>query len=208
MKSWLFIFLISFSVCAQTVTTKIKEPHSTGTVMVGYEIFASWLPFRWTGSYTHLINKKWSAEAEWSRGYFGTGIVGYDLASVSENRFSLVARKYVGNSLNLIFGGFKNDFHAKLGSELLDDTTGVNDFRVQGLGLAVGIGNRWQWQNGFTFGVEWFRMNVPLFDKKVDSEVLDNITDKNDIAAVKNAIDKVKNVPTFVLLGINLGYTF
>lgn len=201
MRWWPLYFLISFSLFAQT-------EHTTGTVMVGNQLFSSWLPFRWTASYTHILNPQWSIEAEWARKKYGVGAFGIDAASVTENVYSLVARRYVTNSLHWIFGGYKEDFHAELGSDFVADETAVSDVRVQAMGVALGIGNRWRWKKGFTCGIDWFRINIPLFNKKVDNEALDNINDANDLSSVKNSIEKVKNVPTFVLFGINLGYTF
>ena len=201
MRWWPLYFLISFSVFAQ-------NEHNTGTVMVGNQLISSWLPLRWTLSYTHILNPQWSVEAEWGRKKYGVGFFGIDAASVTENVYSLIARRYMTNSFHFIFGGYKEDFHAELGSDFVQVDSEVNDVRVQAMGLALGIGNRWRWKKGFTFGIDWFRMNVPLFNKKVESEALDNIDDENDLSSVKNSIDKVKNVPTFVLLGINLGYTF
>lgn len=208
MKFLVLIFFLLSSMRGYSSSLERRE-RTSGTVMAGYQMIASWVPFRWSASYSYIFNSQWTAELEWSRGYFGTGMYGIEFAGATENRYSLVARKFVGNSFHYIFGLFKNDFHAELASGWLDNTsTQIDDFRVKGSGLVVGVGNRWQWDSGFTLGVDWFRMNYPLFDKLVDNEVLDNIEDSDDAEMVKDAIDKVKNVPTFVLLGVNLGYSF
>lgn len=183
---------------------------SIGTVMAGYQFLASWIPSKWSAAYTQNFNRKWSLEAEYLKGSMGIGAFGFDAASITETRYSLVGRRFVGNSFNFILGAFKNDFEAQLGNDIVNDMTdkSIDEFEVSGMGLALGIGNRWQWGNGLTFGIDWFRMNVPLFEKKVDNDVLNKIDDNNDLSRVKDYIDKVKNIPTFVLLGFNLGYTF
>lgn len=207
---------------AEVVEEKVKElpqkvSHSadhretrSSTVMVGYQLLSSWIPSKWSAGYTYNFNRKWSLEAEYLKGSMGIGAFGFDAASITETRYSIVGRRFVGNSFNFIIGAFKNDFEAQLGNDIVNDMTdkSIDEFEVTGIGLALGIGNRWQWGNGFTLGFDWFRMNVPLFDKRVDNDVLNRIDDNNDLSRVKDYIDKVKNIPTFVLLGINLGYTF
>lgn len=194
----------------QVRNTDFHREHSRHTFMAGYEFISSWLPFKLTGSYTRILNKQWSIEAEAGRGYFGTGVVAIDLASVTEYRYSLLGRRYNGNSFNTIIGIYKDDFRAKLGSDMLDDMsdTSIDDFRIEVIGLALGIGNRWQWGNGFTLGVDWIRMNAPIFDRKTDDEIVNNIENESDRDAIKSGVDKVSKVPTFVLLGLYLGYTF
>lgn len=226
---WIFLFCIfSFSAHAQepaqppvievvpedippaALSSSDYRERSSGTLMAGYQVLATWIPFKWNLSYSYLFDRKWSVELEWSRGSYGIGAFGFDAARITENRYTLMVRRYVGNSFHFILGGFKNDFHGELGDRILKDMTdtSIDDFRVQGMGFTFGLGNRWQWNNGFTLGIDWFRLNVPLFEKKVDNEVLKNINDNNDLRIVKDAIQKVKNIPTFVLLGLNLGYSF
>ena len=190
--------------------TAFNRENSNQTVMVGYEFLSSWLPFKLTAGYTYIFNKEWSLEAEFARGKFGAGFFGVDLASVAEYRYSLIARRYSGNSFNFIFGVYKDDFWAKLGSSYLDDMsdTSIDDFGVKVLGLALGVGNRWQWENGFSLGIDWFRMNAPIFARKAEDAILDNIEDDSDRDMIKSGINKVSKVPTFVLLGLYVGYSF
>ena len=194
----------------QVRNTDFHREHSHHTFMGGYEFLSTWLPFKLTAGYTYIFNKEWSLEAEVGRGAFGTGVFGIDLASVTEYRYSLLARRYKGNSFNTIFGIYKDNFRGKLGSDMLDDMTdtSIDDFRVEVVGVTVGLGNRWQWGNGFTLGVDWIRMNAPIFGSKIDDDVLDNIENDSDRDTIKSGIDKVSKVPTFVLLGLYLGYTF
>ena len=137
---------------------------SIGSVMVGYQFLSSWIPSKWSAAYTHNFDRKWSLEAEYLKGSMGIGAVGFDAASITETRISLVGRRFVGNSFNFIVGAFKNDFEAQLGNDIVNDMTdkSIDEFEVSGMGLALGIGNRWQWGSGFTFGIDWFRMNVPM----------------------------------------------
>lgn len=198
------------TVVQETHTSQENRSKSLGSLMVGYELIATWVPFKKTVSYTHIFNEKWNLEFEysWSRINFPFYVI--DIGEISEKRYSLLARRFVGNSFHFIFGAQQSDLRVKVGDDILRriGSSSINAFEVRSLGAAVGIGNRWQWQNGFTLGVDWFRMNVPLFDKRVDSDILNKIQNNNDLNDVKNVITKFKNIPTFVLLGISLGYTF
>ncbi|HXH29618.1 MAG TPA: hypothetical protein VNJ01_02285 [Bacteriovoracaceae bacterium] len=183
---------------------------STGTIMVGYQLLTTWLPFKLTASYTHIFNRKWSTELEYTSGSLSDPIPGVDLGRIKEKRISLVARRYTGNSFHFIFGGYFNDFDAHLGSSILSQMGSVPEsgFRVQGLGLATGIGNRWQWQNGITAGIDWLRVNIPLIETRVEDKVLKDISDDSDRGDVKEVISAFNDIPTFVLFGLNVGYTF
>lgn len=193
---------------AKKSSDRREERHHTA--LVGLEFFSTWVPTKVTASYTYNFNRKWSLEAEYARGYMGTGIIGVDLASISENRYSFQARRFLGNSFHTIFGLYKDDVKAKLGSEFLDDMTdtSIDSLSVQVVGATLGLGNRWQWGSGFTLGIDWIRMSLPLIDKNIDDDVLKNIPSESDRDKIKSGIDKVTDVPTFVLFGFYLGYSF
>lgn len=180
------------------------------SVVFGYHLLSSWIPFKWSASYTHNFNSKWSLEAEFSRGHWGYGMIGLDLASVSENRYSLMARRYWGNSFHGIAGIFRNEFVGKLGNDYVEylSNKSIDDFSVYGNGVVLGLGNRWQWGNGFTLGIDWFRVNIPLIDNRVDNDVIDNLSDNQKMKVIRNLIDKVSDIPTLGMFGINLGYSF
>lgn len=195
---------------AEVMNTSIFRGHSKGTAMIGLELFTSWVPFKLTAGYTYIFNKKWSLVGEFARGNFGAGLYGFNLASVTEYRYSLLARRYTGNSFHWIFGLYKDDFRARIGSYYLEDMsdTSIDDIKVEILGATLGFGNRWQWKSGLTMGMDWVRTNIPIFDRKVDDGVLKNIDDGSDHDRVKKVINRVVSVPSFTLFGIYLGYTF
>lgn len=195
---------------AKRKKTADYREESLGSVMVGYQLITSWIPSKKTLSYTHIFNRKWSLEGEYSVSSIEAPIYGVDLGEIKERRYSLQMRRYWGNSFNFTFGPVYNDVKARLGSDILDSlgTEIKSSFRVQNLGLTVGMGNRWQWGNGFTLGLDWIRLNVPVLETAVKDNVLDDISKSSDRTDVKEVIRTLNRVPTFVLLGINLGYTF
>jgi hypothetical protein len=194
---------------AKKLQTEDLRADSAGTVLVGYQFLTTWIPSKLTFSYTHIFNKRWSLEGEYSGGSISFPVVGVDLGKITEKRYSLQLRRYGGNSFHTSFGLSYSEFKARLGSDFLDDMGNEikSSFEVENLGLTAGFGNRWQWENGFTLGLDWARINIPLFETAVNDKVLKQI-DKGDRADVRKVIRTFNRIPTFVLLGLNLGLTF
>lgn len=183
---------------------------STGTIMVGYQWITSWLPGKKTISYTHIFSESFSLEGEYSTQTLDSPYIGVNLGEMKEKRFTLQARKYVANSFHFTFGGVLSDFRANVDDSILD-TFGneiTASFSAQNIGITGGIGNRWQWNNGFTFGVDWIRINIPLIETKIDDDVVDDVASGSEAEDIKDVIRTFNRIPTFVLLGFNLGYTF
>ncbi|HXH75164.1 MAG TPA: hypothetical protein VNJ08_09385 [Bacteriovoracaceae bacterium] len=192
-------------------TSGENRKESNGTVMVGYQLITTWIPSKKTISYTHIFNKKWSLEGEYAWSTLDVPFVGVDLGAISEKRFSLMAQYYPGNSFYFSFGPYFNDFEAQVGSDILNNVSGTrttSSFGVEGIGLTTGMGNRWQWDNGFTLGMDWIRLNVPLIVTDVDSQILTAVTNKEDDKDIRKVIQRFNRIPTFVLFGLNIGYTF
>lgn len=191
-------------------TSSVNRANSKGSIMIGYQLITSWLPSKKSVSYTHIFNEKWSLEGEYSWSTINDPFFWVDLGSIREERFNLQARRYVGNSFHFSFGAVYSEFRAKLGSDFLNDFGREisSSFRAQNIGVTGGIGNRWQWKNGFTVGVDWIRLNVPVVSTYVRDDVLDSISDDDEQDDVKKVINTFNRIPTFVLFGLNLGYTF
>ncbi len=186
---------------------RIEKHH---TLAVGYELITSWIPSKKKISYTYFNNPQWSFELEYAYGSLSTGIVGIDLGRVTEKRTTLLAKRYFGNSFHLDFGPYYYDINARAGGKIMgvaQDTT-IADFGVKGIGLATGLGNRWQWENGFTFGIDWLRLNIPLMVTEYNQRIIKNIPDEGKSDDVKNVIEYFSRIPTFAVFGLTIGYTF
>ncbi len=183
---------------------------SLGTVMVGYQWITSWLPSKKTLSYTHIFSRNWTLEGEYSSQTIDTTFIGVDLGEISERRTTLHARRYFGNSFHLSFGAVFSTFKARLGGDFVDNLGNPirSSFRAENLGLSGGLGSRWQWDNGLTLGVDWIRLNLPVLETQVNDNVLDTVDGRGKREDVKDVIRTFNRIPTFVLLGLNLGYTF
>lgn len=181
---------------------------SIGTVSIGLHYLASWIPFKKVLSYTHIFNGKWSGEFEYSWSSLDVPNFGVDLGQVAEKRYSLFAKRYFGNSFHLDFGPYYYDYHARAGASIVGQGVDIATFGAEGYGASFGMGNRWQWKNGMTLGIDWARINIPIEDTKINNSIRKDISNEKDSDDIKDVIDIFTSVPTFVLLGIKLGYTF
>lgn len=198
------------SPAVKSLSSKENRERSLGTVMVGYQPITSWLPSKKTLSYNHIFNEKWTVEGEFSFATINAPYIGVDLGKIKERRYTLQARRYVGNSFHFTFGAVYSTFSARLGSDILDSFGNEinSEFSAENIGATGGIGNRWQWQNGFTLGIDWIRLNIPLYESRVEDKVLESVGGSSDREDIKDVIRTFNRIPTFVLFGINLGYTF
>lgn len=176
------------------------------TITIGFQYLSTWIPSKKTLGYTRTLSPKWSLEGEYSTSTLSTGIVGVDLGSVSEKRFSLLGRRYWGRSFNWVIGPYFNSVKAALGGDIKTPVDG--HVQVEQLGLSLGFANRWSFENGFTIGFDWLRVNIPLRETKYDDKILQLVADKSSRDDVKTVLSAINRVPTFVLLGIHLGYFF
>lgn len=176
---------------------------STGSVIVGFNLISTWIPYKTTFAYTHIFSKKWSLELEYASSSMGVPVAGINIGGISEKNYSLLFRNYVGNSFHFVFGPYQSTHRASVGRGY-----DLGEFEVKNVGLATGFANRWQWKSGMTFGIEWFRMNIPLRNTKYNDGVLKKVPSANDRDDVKKVMDYFNRIPTFTILGLNIGYTF
>ena len=179
---------------------------SFGTLSVGYQPFTTWIPGKWTASYTQIFNRYWTLEGEYSKGSLSVPVFSVDIGEIKEERVTLQSRYYPGNSFNWSFGLMYQKGEAKLGADI-PATSSLDVFEMESFGATLGFGNRWQWQNGITFGIDWFRLNQPLFGRWENESVLKTVS-ANDADELKKIMRAFNTLPTFVFLGFQLGYTF
>lgn len=193
---------------SRTSSDNRKNAHHT--LMLGYQLLTTWIPSKIAGSYTYNFSEKWSLEGEYAKGSIGFPAGFIDLAGVSETRMTLQARRFTGNSFNFTFGAFYNSFEANVGGDIIPKLANQNKTKlgVDGIGATFGFGNRWQWQNGVTFGVDWFRINQILVQTKLNNSIVNNVNDKGARDEIKNLLSRLNSIPTFLLFGVNLGYSF
>jgi hypothetical protein len=194
--------------CEDRGDTEGYRKNSTGSLMLGYQFLNTWVVGKKSVSYTHNIGKSWGVELEYATSKRDVDIVGIDLGELKEDRYTLFAKYFVGNSFHVSIGPYMYDIEMET-DDKLQDTLGnrIDDkWELEGYGLAFAFGNRWQTNWGLTYGIDWVRMNMPLVDGKIQRRITDlNADDKED---VKRSYAIFRRVPAFTFLAVNIGYTF
>lgn len=154
-----------------------------------------------------------SFEPEYLNGSFEIKLFKVNFASFSEQIFTLPFRSYFGNSFNLKYGLGKRQVNFSIGDELLDDVTGGNNIfydeliEIESYIIDFGLGNRWQFDNGFTMGADWANIFIPI-----TANVKDNIShlvkNEDDKELVKKAIQGITNFPSITFFKLQFGYSF
>lgn len=193
-------------------STRMARSLSQFTGNVHLSPFSSWLPMKYGLSLGYILDPNWTIEGEYTRRTISAGFQSVDFGEIKDHRYGIQSRWYPGsNSFNLILGLYKSEFTAELGDAVLNNVTGVPSTTVikfESMGPQLGLANKWQWQSGITFGVDWFVMYIPAFNKKIDDNVLQSVNNSDDRSDLDKVISVVSNLPQFDILKINLGYSF
>ena len=158
------------------------------------------------------VDQTW--ELEYLKGSISVPFIIEDLGKMSDERISLVGRKYFGNnSFNMSYGLSYYKFSMHLGDELLSRISGgsypsIDLIEVQSLGAHIGIGNRWTFDHNITFGIDWISWSQPLTTIREKNEYNKIATDPDDIDDVDQAIDAISVFPRFSLFKLQFGLLF
>jgi hypothetical protein len=209
MRFVILLVLFSTSAFGQLPgSSATKRDFSNGSLMGGYQPINTWVGGKLTGSYTHIFNKDLSLELEYANSKKELKTAGVEVGDADENRYTLMFKYYFGNSFYVSLGSYINEINIDL-SKRIREAAGINneDIKLSSLGVVAGIGNRWQFENGITFGIDWFRINQPTRTYEVKDSALKNLQEE-DKEDVKRAGKILKTMPAITYFGINLGYTF
>ncbi len=174
---------------------------------------STWLPMKMGLALGWMASPDWTLEFEWTRKSISAKIMEVDFGQVVDERYGFQGRWYLSrsNSFHLVMGIFKTKFSFELGPSYLANIPGTPSatvWKFESIGPQLGLANRWQWDSGITFGVDWLLLYFPAFAKSSDDQLLQQITseaDKDDLNRVTSAI---KNLPQIDLFRLNLGYSF
>lgn len=135
-------------------------------------------------------------------------------AEISASITSLLARYFLGNSFYANVGLGQRHVEAAFGmkSKLVD--VGVEgEITATTPILLLGIGNQWQWDSGFTLGVEWLGYAAALgASSSGDLKVTGSAPETDDLAKMrkdaKDAADAIAKTGSPRLLVLGLGWAF
>jgi hypothetical protein len=178
-------------------------PFSTGVV----------LPSKTGFSATWILSSTSSLEAEYLSGSYGLSFSKLDIATFSEKIISAKYRWYTGNSFNLFLGGGERKYKFSVGNDLLAFATNqpfssFPSLVVENQVMVLGLGNRWQYDNGFTLGFDWLELIIPVGKGRIENSTLDNFKDEKDRDNTEKFLKLLRYAPTVTVLKIALGYTF
>lgn len=138
----------------------------------------------------------------------------FELGEFTDKRFSLLKRSFGdNNSFHYLYGVYYNHLNIHLGDDLLESVSGderhsVDVMDIKVMGASWGIGNRWQTSGKFTWGIDWFTINMPLVRLGASTPYLDETNDKKDRENAKDAIETLQSYPTFSILKVQLGISW
>ena len=177
---------------------------------VGYSPMSLPLPGTKFASVFFNINSDWQFGFEYANTTLGLTAFSFEFGEVNEYSRGLKLRYFTGNSFNWIMGYGRRDTLFKLPGDLFDLVTHEYSnvaTRTRTDYVQVGMGNQWQWDNGFGLAIDWITINVPI-DGKVTTSA-DRYTDNEDDAKeVRRLEDIVAWYPQFWVVAVKIGYSF
>lgn len=172
------------------------------------------VPFKHGPSVAWIIDRNWTVEGSYFTGSFGVSTEFLDIGSFTETLITLNARYYPGNSFNWLIGVSRQSYEAHIGSALVSRLSGGNIpgdidlVKVATIGLQTGLGNRWQWKNGLTLGIDWIVINIPFMTSRSEAAFLDYVSNQDDRRHVEDALKVMRFLPTGPITKISVGYSF
>ncbi len=190
-----------------------EENRDQTNVTASYTVFSTGLILPKRGpALSYVSSKRWTFELGYLSGDVGLGYHGLSVASFKEELYLAEARYYPGNVVNLFFGLGERRYSLDLGSaELSRIAPGAPNQHVIAVRNQVaefGFGNRWQWHKGFTLGIDWLALLIPVGKGSVDAPFLDYIEDDDTRSDTKSVLKILRYIPTFTAFKLHLGWTF
>lgn len=162
---------------------------------------------------TWIYDASWSIELEYLRASYGLGFWGVDMANLSEQHSSIHALYYPGNSFYWKAGLGRRDYEARFGLDYLRRITGNTQFtpaeaHIRNEVLTLGLGNRWQFDNGVTWGIEWLDLLIALGAGEQNENFMQRVEDEEERRDLQDIFDFFRQGTTFQTMKLSLGYTF
>lgn len=170
------------------------------------------IPFKHGPILSWSLDESWMLEASYFRGSIGIDVPYIDLGSFDESHISLRARWFAGRTFNLIVGLNRQSYDASVGNAIVSRVSGapseLDMLHVVTLGVELGLGNRWQLDNGIVIGIDWLSLNFPFTTLKSDAPILDRVSDQGDRNRIEDALKFMRYLPTGTVGKVTLGYAF
>ncbi len=194
--------------------TRILREKSDYFALGNYSSLDLLIPNKFGVTVGEIKNADKTYEFEYLRGSIAVPFIIEDLGKMTDERYSLIARSYMGNnSFNFSYGLSYFDFSLHIGDKLLNRITSgtypaVDLVQVQSLGFNLGLGNRWAFSHNITLGVDWISWAQPVYVTNKKSAFLDFATNQQDRDDVDQGLKIISYFPRFALLKVQFGMLF
>lgn len=161
----------------------------------------------------YLPNDHWSLGLAFSEASLGLGTFGVDVASVKETLKVFEARYFIGtSSFHIPFGFGQREIRAQLGNEYLSKISGnashLDVLMIRQNLLHAGLANRWYADGGFTVGVDWLQLYVPVGDAAIEAPYLRSSAGEERKNDVEKILRIFEYIPHISMLRLHAGYSF
>lgn len=199
---------------ARTVvrTRTSRELRANDSVSVGFNwnLISMWIPNKMGANLQYNYSENKTIAMEYQSAGYKAAVFNFKFGEIKESKYGVLLKSFgSSNSFYLSYGLMKYQLKAELGSDLFGPAglPFAPLFDVSSMGFQFGLGNQWNWDNGFTLGIEWFSIYYHAFAKSKNTEVFKylNVSDRDQANKV---VDLIYNLPIFELLKIQLNYSF
>jgi len=210
LTAWLMVLnggLISSVALAQT-SQEIRQQHSIGA-NVFWHPTSLVIPSAKGANVSLYPGGKWVFDVEYSSATLGFKFIGLEVADVNEWKLLLQARRFYGNSFNMIYGVGRRTTEVTVIDSWVDIVLKEKSktlSRIDDTIVKIGVANQWQFGSRYTFMVDWFNLEVPV-NTKVSESAANSVSDeyKYDVDHIESVL---KYLPSGGVLKFQVGILF
>lgn len=155
-------------------------------------------------------------ELQLLRGSYSVSLLSVDFGKIVDQRISLLKRNYSqSGNFNWYYGLSYITFEGTLGATILSTLPPGSSIKsselidVQTLGLDIGFGHRWYFENNLSISVDWLGISQPVVTLKKEAAFLNSSSSsQTDVDNVKKSMDLFAVIPRLYTLKVSLGYNF
>ncbi len=158
----------------------------------------------------YIVNESLTIDPEYLSGGYGFAVAKLNIGEISDTIISLPVRYFPGNSFNFRGGVSYRKLSATMGdsivSKIAERPAHLDVLEITSYAVNLGVGNRWQFDNGITLGADWIDINIPVYSERKEI-ITKYIKDKKDKKYVSNAIT-ILSAFQLTAVKLQMGYTF
>jgi hypothetical protein len=200
----MFKIIMFISIACSSIVYAQADSTKSWRAFGTYSPWDMWLPGK-IGAVASYGDNSRTFELAWQKASYGLNLIVDDIGSISDQRIHLTTRSFTwDNSFNFQYGLSYNSFVVNLGKSFV----AADVLEMKTVATVWGVGNRWELENGFTFGADWLKIFVPIYTLEKKDSALDGAISKSDKDDLDELINIISKVPTLTLIHLEVGYRF